>query len=35
VLAALERRDAIGKGAYLDVSQYECGLRVIAGELPG
>lgn len=33
VLAALERRDATGKGAYLDVSQYECGLLFIAGEL--
>jgi benzylsuccinate CoA-transferase BbsF subunit len=33
VLAALERRRATGKGAYLDVSQYECGLLFIAGEL--
>jgi crotonobetainyl-CoA:carnitine CoA-transferase CaiB-like acyl-CoA transferase len=33
VLAALERRRATGQGAYLDVSQYECGLLFIAGEL--
>jgi crotonobetainyl-CoA:carnitine CoA-transferase CaiB-like acyl-CoA transferase len=33
VLAALERRRATGRGAYLDVSQYECGLLFIAGEL--
>lgn len=33
VLAALEQRRATGKGAYLDVSQYECGLLFIAGEL--
>jgi crotonobetainyl-CoA:carnitine CoA-transferase CaiB-like acyl-CoA transferase len=33
ILAALERRRATGKGAYLDVSQYECGLLFIAGEL--
>lgn len=33
VLAALERRRATGEGAYLDVSQYECGLLFIAGEL--
>ncbi len=33
VLAALERRRATGKGAYLDVSQYECGLLFLAGEL--
>lgn len=33
VLAALERRDRTGEGAYLDVSQYECGLLFIAGEL--
>ena len=33
VLAALERRRASGQGAYLDVSQYECGLMFLAGEL--
>jgi benzylsuccinate CoA-transferase BbsF subunit len=33
VLAALEQRRATGKGAYLDVSQYECGLLFLAGEL--
>ena len=33
VLAALDQRRATGKGAYLDVSQYECGLLFIAGEL--
>ena len=33
VLAALERRRATGKGAYLDVSQYECGLMFLAGPL--
>ena len=33
VLAALERRRASGKGAYLDLSQYECGLLFLAGEL--
>jgi crotonobetainyl-CoA:carnitine CoA-transferase CaiB-like acyl-CoA transferase len=33
VLAALERRRATGKGAYVDVSQYECGLLFLAGEL--
>jgi len=33
VLAALEQRRATGEGAYLDVSQYECGLLFIAGEL--
>ena len=33
VLAALERRRATGEGAYLDVSQYECGLLFLAGEL--
>jgi crotonobetainyl-CoA:carnitine CoA-transferase CaiB-like acyl-CoA transferase len=33
VLAALERRRATGKGAYLDLSQYECGLLFVAGEL--
>jgi crotonobetainyl-CoA:carnitine CoA-transferase CaiB-like acyl-CoA transferase len=33
VLAALEQRRATGKGAYIDVSQYECGLMFIAGEL--
>ena len=33
VLAALEQRCATGKGAYLDVSQYECGLLFLAGEL--
>jgi crotonobetainyl-CoA:carnitine CoA-transferase CaiB-like acyl-CoA transferase len=33
VLAALERRQRTGKGAYLDVSQYECGLLFLAGPL--
>ncbi len=33
VLAALERRRATGEGAYIDVSQYECGLLFLAGEL--
>jgi crotonobetainyl-CoA:carnitine CoA-transferase CaiB-like acyl-CoA transferase len=33
VLAALERRDATGQSACLDLSQYECGLLFIAGEL--
>lgn len=33
VLAALERRRITGEGAYLDVSQYECGLMFLAGEL--
>ncbi|OFZ86155.1 MAG: CoA-transferase [Betaproteobacteria bacterium RBG_16_64_18] len=33
VLAALERRQRTGNGAYLDVSQYECGLLFLAGSL--
>ena len=33
VLAALERRQRTGTGAYLDVSQYECGLLFLAGPL--
>lgn len=33
VLAALEQRQRTGKGAYLDVSQYECGLMFLAGPL--
>jgi crotonobetainyl-CoA:carnitine CoA-transferase CaiB-like acyl-CoA transferase len=33
VLAALERRRKTGKGAYLDLSQYECGLMFLAGPL--
>lgn len=33
VLAALERRRRTGEGAYLDVSQYECGLVFLAGPL--
>ena len=33
VLAALEQRRATGKGAYLDLSQYECGLMFLAGPL--
>ncbi|HET7362665.1 MAG TPA: CoA transferase [Burkholderiales bacterium] len=33
ILAALERRRLTGQGAYLDVSQYECGLMFLAGEL--
>ena len=33
VLAALEQRRKTGKGAYLDVSQYECGLMFLAGPL--
>ena len=33
LLAALERRRSTGKGAYLDISQYECGLMFLAGPL--
>jgi len=33
VLAALERRRRTGQGAYIDVSQYECGLMFLAGPL--
>ncbi len=33
VLAALERRRRTGAGAWLDVSQYECGLQFLAGPL--
>jgi len=33
VLAALERRRRSGRGAHLDVSQYECGLMFLAGPL--
>ncbi len=33
VLAALERKQRTGEGAYLDVSQYECGLMFLAGPL--
>ncbi|MCC7325789.1 MAG: CoA transferase [Burkholderiales bacterium] len=33
VLAALERRRATGRGACIDVSQYECGLMFLAGAL--
>ncbi len=33
VLAALERRRRTGEGAWLDVSQYECGLQFLAGPL--
>ena len=33
VLAALERRQRTGHGAYLDVSQYECGLMFLAGPM--
>lgn len=33
VLAALERRRRTGEGAYIDVSQYECGLMFLAGPL--
>jgi crotonobetainyl-CoA:carnitine CoA-transferase CaiB-like acyl-CoA transferase len=33
VLAALERRRRTGEGAYLDLSQYECGLMFLAGPL--
>jgi len=33
VLGALERRRRTGNGAYLDVSQYECGLMFLAGPL--
>jgi len=33
VLAALERRRSTGAGAWLDVSQYECGLMFLAGPL--
>jgi crotonobetainyl-CoA:carnitine CoA-transferase CaiB-like acyl-CoA transferase len=32
-LAALERRRVSGEGARLDVSQYECGVSFLAGEL--
>ncbi len=32
-LAALEQRRASGKGAQIDLSQYECGLSFLAGEL--
>jgi crotonobetainyl-CoA:carnitine CoA-transferase CaiB-like acyl-CoA transferase len=33
VLAALERRRRTGEGAWLDISQYECGLQFLAGPL--
>jgi crotonobetainyl-CoA:carnitine CoA-transferase CaiB-like acyl-CoA transferase len=33
VLAALEQRHATGRGAYIDISQYESGLLFLAGEL--
>jgi len=33
VLAALEQRRRTGRGAYLDLSQYECGLMFLAGPL--
>jgi crotonobetainyl-CoA:carnitine CoA-transferase CaiB-like acyl-CoA transferase len=33
VLAALDRRRRTGRGAYIDVSQYECGLMFLAGPL--
>lgn len=33
VLAALDRRHRTGKGCFIDVSQYECGLTFIAGAL--
>jgi benzylsuccinate CoA-transferase BbsF subunit len=33
VMAALLRRERSGKGAHLDVSQYECGLMFLAGAL--
>ncbi len=33
VLAALDHRRRTGKGAFIDVSQYECGLSFIAGAL--
>lgn len=33
VLAALERRRRTGAGAWLDISQYECGLQFLAGPL--
>ncbi|MCC6608527.1 MAG: CoA transferase [Burkholderiales bacterium] len=33
VLAALERRRRTGRGACIDVSQYECGLMFLAGPL--
>jgi crotonobetainyl-CoA:carnitine CoA-transferase CaiB-like acyl-CoA transferase len=33
LLAALERRRRTGRGALLDVSQYECGLMFLAGAL--
>jgi crotonobetainyl-CoA:carnitine CoA-transferase CaiB-like acyl-CoA transferase len=33
VLAALERRRRTGEGAWLDLSQYECGLQFLAGAL--
>lgn len=33
VLAALDRKRATGKGSWIDVSQYECGLHFMAGAL--
>jgi crotonobetainyl-CoA:carnitine CoA-transferase CaiB-like acyl-CoA transferase len=33
LLAALERRRRTGEGAWLDISQYECGLHFLAGPL--
>jgi crotonobetainyl-CoA:carnitine CoA-transferase CaiB-like acyl-CoA transferase len=33
LLAALERRRRTGDGAWLDISQYECGLQFLAGPL--
>jgi crotonobetainyl-CoA:carnitine CoA-transferase CaiB-like acyl-CoA transferase len=33
VLAALEQRRRTGEGAWLDISQYECGLQFLAGPL--
>jgi crotonobetainyl-CoA:carnitine CoA-transferase CaiB-like acyl-CoA transferase len=33
VLAALDRRRRTGEGAWLDISQYECGLQFLAGPL--
>ncbi len=33
ILAALDNRRRTGKGAFIDVSQYECGLSFVAGAL--
>ncbi|MGE5538535.1 MAG: CaiB/BaiF CoA transferase family protein [Gemmatimonas sp.] len=33
ILAAIDRRDRTGQGAYIDVSQYECGATFLSGAL--